>query len=151
MRKILRRDGPNEWNYITDESIELQFGLIREEKALTVLAEDSEIAGFAILLLKEACPSKLSQYSNLSKMDYIKDVVVNTNYSGKGIGSALLQEAIELAKKEQCEKVYIERHEENLASAGMMRKASFTLVDTFYDPEKRPTGSRNTSVLVKST
>jgi hypothetical protein len=51
----------------------------------------------------------------------------------------------------QCEKVYIERHEENLASAGMMRKASFKLVGTFYDPQKRTAGSRNTSVLVKNT
>lgn len=151
MRKILLRDGPNEWNYITDESIDLQFQLIRDGKALAVLAEENEITGFAILIFKEACPSKLNRYSDLSAMAYINDVVVNTHYRGKGIGSSLLRKAIELAQKEQCEKVYIERHEENLASAGMMRKASFQIVDTFYDPKKRNTGSRNTSVLVKST
>jgi L-amino acid N-acyltransferase YncA len=151
MRKILLRDGPNEWNYITDESIELQFQLIRDGKAIAVLAEKNEITGFAILIFKEACPSKLSQHSHLSTMAYINDVVVNINYSGKGIGSTLLQKAIELAQKEQCEKVYIERHEENLASAGMMRKASFQIIDTFYDPKKRTSGSRNTSLLVIST
>jgi len=151
MRKILLRDGPNEWNYITTESIDLQFQLIRDGKALAVLAEENEITGFAILIFKEACPSKLGQYSDLSTMAYINDVVVNINFSGKGIGSTLLQKAIELAHKEQCEKVYIERHEENLASAGMMRKASFQIVNTFYDPKKRTTGSRNTSVLVKNT
>jgi ribosomal protein S18 acetylase RimI-like enzyme len=151
MKKILLRDGPNEWNYITDESIDLQFQLIQDGKAFAILAEDSEITGFAILIMKYACPSKLSQYSNLSTMAYINDVVVNTNYSGKGIGSMLLQKAVEVAQTEQCDKVYIERHEENLASAGMMRKASFQIVDTFYDPKKRTTGSRNTSVLVKST
>ena len=116
-----------------------------------VLAEESEITGFAILIFKEACPSQLSQYSNLSTMAYINDVVVNMNYSGKGIGSRLLHKAIELAKKAQCEKVYIARHEENLASAGMMRKASFQIVDSYYDPNKRTTGSRKTSVLVKNT
>lgn len=151
MKNILFRDGLNEWNYITDESIEQQFQLIRDKRALAVLAEESEITGFAILIFKEACPSQLSQYSNLSTMAYINDVVVNINYSGKGIGSRLLHKAIELAKKAQCEKVYIARHEENLASAGMMRKASFQIVDTYYDPNKRTTGSRNTSVLVKST
>ena len=151
MKNILFRDGLNEWNYITDESIEQQFQLIRDKRALAVLAEESEIIGFAILIFKEACPSQLSQYSNLSTMAYINDVVVNINYSGKGIGSRLLHKAIELAKKAQCEKVYIARHEENLASAGMMRKASFQIVDTYYDPNKRTTGSRNTSVLVKST
>jgi ribosomal protein S18 acetylase RimI-like enzyme len=151
MRKILLRDGPNEWNYITDESIALQFQLIRDGKAIAVLAEENVITGFAILIFKESCPTKLSQYSPLSTMAYINDVVVNTQFSGKGIGSKLLQKAIELAHKEQCEKVYIERHEENLASAGMMRKASFQIVDTFSDPKKRTTGSRNTSVLVKCT
>ena len=151
MKNILFRDGLNEWNYITDESIEQQFQLIRDKRALAVLAEESEITGFAILIFKEACPSQLSQYSNLSTMAYINDVVVNMNYSGKGIGSRLLHKAIELAKKAQCEKVYIARHEENLASAGMMRKASFQIVDSYYDPNKRTTGSRKTSVLVKNT
>ena len=151
MKNILFRDGLNEWNYITDESIEQQFQLIRDKRALAVLAEESEIIGFAILIFKEACPSQLSQYSNLSTMAYINDVVVNMNYSGKGIGSRLLHKAIELAKKAQCEKVYIARHEENLASAGMMRKASFKIVDSYYDPNKRTTGSRKTSVLVKNT
>ncbi|MFT6920716.1 MAG: ribosomal protein S18 acetylase RimI-like enzyme [Cognaticolwellia sp.] len=148
MRKILLQDGLNEWNYITDESIDLQFQLIRDGKACAILAEETEITGFAILIFKQACPAELSQYATLSTIAYINDVVVNMNYSGKGIGSTLLKKAIELAQKEQCEKVYIERHEENLASAGMMRKASFKIVDTFYDPNKRTTGSRNTSLLV---
>jgi len=151
IKLILHRDGANEWNYITDESVEAQFELIRAGKALAVLAEEDEIAGFAILIFKDACPYQLSKYSNLSAAAYINDVVVNPNYSGKGIGSALLDKAIELAKNEQCSKVYIERHEENLASAGMMRKASFELVDTFFDPDRRTTGSKNTTVLVKST
>jgi ribosomal protein S18 acetylase RimI-like enzyme len=105
---------------VEHESINLQFQLIRDGKALAVLAEDNEINGFAILIFKEACPSKLSQYSDLSTMAYINDLVVNINYSGKGIGSTLLKKAIELAHKGQCEKVYIERYEENLALAGMM-------------------------------
>jgi RimJ/RimL family protein N-acetyltransferase len=151
MRKVLLTDGPNEWNYITDESIEQQFQLIRDGKAIAVLAEENEIVGFAILIFKESCPSKLSQYSRLSSMGYINDVVVSTMYAGKGLGCELLKKAIELARNQQCEQVYIERHEENLASAGMMRKAAFELIDTFYDPNKRDAGSRNTSVLVIST
>jgi len=106
MKKILLIDGPNEWNYITDESIDLQFQLIRDGKAIAVLAEENKITGFAILIFKESCSSKLSQYSDLSTMAYINDVVVNMKYCGKGIGSTLLQKAIELAHKEQCEKVW---------------------------------------------
>lgn len=44
--------------------------------------------------------------------------------------------------------IYIERHEENLASAGMMYKLGFDIVETFYDPEKRDHGSRNTAIMV---
>jgi len=43
-------------------------------------------------------------------------------------------------------RVYAHRHEENAASARMLEKAGFEIVDTFYDPERRPYGSRNTTV-----
>jgi L-amino acid N-acyltransferase YncA len=42
--------------------------------------------------------------------------------------------------------VYIDRHEENAASAGMMRKGGFVEVDTFAEPARRPHGSGRTTV-----
>lgn len=147
MRKLLLKEGPNDWNYITDESIDHQFKLIAEESAIAVLAEDNKIVGFAVLMIKDVCPSKLSSFDDLSTIAYINDVVVSSSQAGKGLGSQLLKEAVNLAGCKGCEKVYIERHEENLASAGMMRKAGFELVETFYDPDKRTVGSKNTSVL----
>ena len=147
MRELLLKEGPSEWNYLTDESIDHQFQLIDQGKALAVIAEEASIVGFAVLILKEACPAKLSKYSVLSDIAYINDVVVASSQSGKGLGTQLLKESIKLAGHEKCTNVYIERHEENLASAGMMRKAGFELVETFHDPIKRTAGSRNTSVL----
>jgi len=147
MRKLLLKEGPNEWNYITDESIDHQFQLINQGKAFAVIAEETSIVGFAVLIIKDACPAKLSKYSVLLEVAYINDVVVASSQSGKGLGSKLLKESIKLAGNENCTYVYIERHEENLASAGMMKKAGFELVETFQDPKKRTTGSRNTSVL----
>ena len=146
MRELLLKEGTNEWNYITDESIEHQFKLIQDGKALAVLAEEGEILGFAIVIFKGSCPSKLSKYEQVSTIAYINDVVIASNQSGKGLGTRLLKESIRLAGVEKCSKVYIERHEENLASAGMMRKAGFELVETFNDPDKRTSGSRNTTV-----
>ena len=146
MRELLLKEGTNEWNYITDESIEHQFKLIQDGKALAVLAEEGEILGFAIVIFKGSCPSKLSKYEQVSTIAYINDVVIASNQSGKGLGTRLLKESIRLASVEKCSKVYIERHEENLASAGMMRKAEFELVETFHDPDKRTSGSRNTTV-----
>jgi len=151
MKELLLSEGSNQWNYITDDSIEHQFNLISDGKAFAVLAEERVIVGFAILIIGDACPSKLGRYYSLSEIAYISDVVVASNQSGNGLGSKLLKEAVRMAYKEGCSKVYIERHEENLASAGMMRKAGFELVEIFYDPEKRTCGSRNTVVECIST
>jgi hypothetical protein len=42
--------------------------------------------------------------------------------------------------------VFIERHEENPGSAGMMSKAGFVEIDTCHDPARRALGSRRTTV-----
>ena len=151
MRALLSKEGPNEWNYITDQSIDNQFSLIEKGKAVAVLAEENEIVGFSVLIFRESCPKKLKKYVALSQIAYINDVVVSQAQGGKGLGCRLLLEAVSLAGEEGCNQVYIERHEENAASAGMMQKAGFDEVETFYDPDKRSSGSRNTTVLCKST
>ncbi|AQA19318.1 GNAT family N-acetyltransferase [Halioglobus japonicus] len=149
MRTLLFAEGPNEWNYLTDESVDDQMALIREGKATAVIVEDTRILGFAVLIFGAQSPARLAKYANLAEVAYINDVVVSRDLAGKGYGTLLLEEAFSVAASEACKAVYIERHEENLASAGMMRKAGFALVETFYDPDKRSTGSRNTTVMVK--
>lgn len=148
MKILLFNEGPSEWNYLTEESVNEQVDLIRSGKALAVIAEEDEIFGFAVLILGHACPGKLSKYQSLDQIAYIKDVVVSKKLAGQGVGTKLLLECLSIAKDRNVDDVYIERHEENLASAGMMKKAGFKLVETIYDPEKRFSGSRNTSILV---
>ena len=144
MKELLLTEGQNEWNYITDASIAHQFQLLKQGMAIAVLAEDTSIVGFAVLIIKEACPATLSKYAALSDIAYINDVVVAASQSGKGLGSQLLKESIKLAGNEKCSHVYIQRHEENLASAGMMRKAglswsrhSMTQINELQVQEKR--------------
>ncbi|MEP1469342.1 MAG: GNAT family N-acetyltransferase [Halieaceae bacterium] len=149
MKTLLFNEGPNEWNYLTEESVNEQLTLIREGQALAVVAEDNEIMGFAVLIFGSACPEKLSSYQSLDEIAYINDVVVSQRLSGQGVGTKLLLKCSSIAKDKNFNAVYIERHEENLASAGMMRKAGFELVETTYDPAKRFSGSRNTSILMK--
>ncbi|WP_261858257.1 GNAT family N-acetyltransferase [Photobacterium sanguinicancri] len=151
MRSLLLRDGANDWNYITEDSISTQFALIDEGRASVVLAEveEGEIIGFAVVIHSDAFPAKLAKYTDFSDIAYIKEVVVSKNHSGKGLGCKLLQECVLIACSRNASTVFVERHEENAASAGMMRKAGFEIIDTFYDPNKRSTGSRNTSVLAK--
>lgn len=151
MKGLLLRDGPNEWNFLSEESIERQFQLIKEGSAEAIFAENDELLGFSVLIYGESCPDKLKKYTDLPLIAYINDVVVSKKHSGKGIGNKLLAECISIAKSRNYKAVYIERHEENLASAGMMEKAGFEVVDTFFDPNKRFVGSKNTSVLKKCT
>ncbi|MDP1938344.1 MAG: hypothetical protein Q8K91_14150, partial [Hylemonella sp.] len=62
------------------------------------------------------------------------------------LGTTLLEKVIDrLTVTGACE-VYIDRHEENAASAGMMRKTGFVEIDTFAEPVRRPHGSRRTTV-----
>jgi ribosomal protein S18 acetylase RimI-like enzyme len=151
MKSLLLKDGPNEWNFLSEESIEHQFQLIKQNNAQAILAEDGGIMGFAVLILGESCPTKLEKYTDLSTIAYVNDVVVSKNHSGKGIGQQLLAECVSIAKSRNLKAVYIERHEENLASAGMMIKAEFEIVETFYDANKRFSGSKNTTVMRKFT
>lgn len=153
MRSILLKDGVNDWNYITEDSIATQFSLIDEGKASVALAEveEGEIIGFAVVIHSDAFPTKLAKYTDFSDIAYIKEVVVSKSHCGKGLGSKLVQECVLIARSRNASNVFVERHEENAASARMMRKAGFEVVDTFYDPEKRSTGSRKTVVLAKCT
>ena len=151
MKALLLRDGPNEWNFLTEASIQHQFNLIKEGKAEAILAEDERIIGFAVLIFGEFCPKKIQKYTKLESVAYINDVIVSKNHSGQGIGRNLLLGCVSMAKIRKFKEVYIERHEENLASAGMMAKAGFNVVETFFDPKKRFFGSKNTSMLKKCT
>lgn len=153
LKKLLWDQGPNEWNYLTEEGVDAEFALIEQGTATAMVAVDSlasdsnQIIGFAVLIDGAVSPDYLTKYSALNELCFIGDVVVSQTYSGQGIATKLLECCIKEAKEKQVQTVLIERHEENLASAGMMRKAGFQVIDTFHDPEKRSSGSRNTAIL----
>jgi len=150
LRSLLENEAPNEWNYITADTITEQFALLKQGKATAALLEDGNIVGFSIMLLGAACPVIYGKYQALAEIAYIQDVAVSKNYRGQGFGSRLLLESTGEARKNNLKTVFLERHEENLASAGMMRKAGFEVVETFFDPTRRTTGSRRTTVLKKN-
>jgi hypothetical protein len=58
----------------------------------------------------------------------------------------LLREALAVLSTMDVDAVFIDRHEENLASAGMMRRAGFVEIETYADPRRRPHGSGRTTV-----
>ena len=151
LRSLLLTEAPNQWNYITEDTIHSQFVRLKQGEATAALLEDNQIVGFSIMLLREACPVAFEKYEERDNMAYIEDVVVSKNYAGRGHGTQLLLESMKQAHRHNIGVVYIERHEENLASAGMMRKAGFEIVETFNNPEKRTSGSRRTVILKNQT
>ena len=64
----------------------------------------------------------------------------------KRLGTRLLKAAVSRLLQMGLTEIYVERHEENEGSAGMMRKAGFVVIDVFDDPRRRDVGSRRTSV-----
>ncbi len=77
---------------------------------------------------------------------YICEAVVHRDRVGQGLGSTLLDKAVAALGAKGLLDIYIDRHKENLASAGMMRKAGFSELHPYADPQRRPNGSRRTTV-----
>ncbi len=80
---------------------------------------------------------------------YINEVVVHQNHSGRGIATSLMKEATNRLFTEGYREIYVWRHADNQASAGMMLKSGFEIIDTFDDPKNRLVGSRKTTVSRK--
>lgn len=68
LRALLLKEGRNEWNYLTEESIDHQLRLIKEGKAVAVLAEDREIFGFAVLILKNIARQNWKNIPHVHKL-----------------------------------------------------------------------------------
>ena len=81
--------------------------------------------------------------------DHVSEAVVRRDRVGRGLGTLLLREALVELSKLGADVVFIDRHEENLASAGMMRAAGFVEIETYADPRRRPHGSGRTTVCWK--
>ena len=77
---------------------------------------------------------------------HVGEAVVHRAHRGRGLGSRLLTAAVERMRAMGLREIYIERHEDNEGSAGMMRKAGFEVIDVYDDPRRRVVGSGRTSV-----
>lgn len=139
--------GPNEWNYLPEDAIGEHIRKISTGEVQAIIAiYDEQIVGF-VTFEKSYLYSKY--HSSNGKRNghwYVGEAVVHKDYVCRGIGTMLLKEAVKYMFERELEYVYIDRHEENAASAGMMRKAGFSIIDTFSDREKRTFGSGNTTI-----
>lgn len=71
--------------------------------------DDGEVIGSLSLLVEQKF------LRNGAKAGHIEDVATRKGYEGMGVGSALVQKAIDEAKKEGCYKVILDCSEDNVA------------------------------------
>lgn len=84
---------------------------IEENKLYKIFVAESEsgqIIGSITLLVEQKF------IHNGGKVGHIEDVVTRKEYSGKGVGSALVQKCIDVAKDEKCYKVILECSDVNI-------------------------------------
>jgi GNAT superfamily N-acetyltransferase len=148
LKSFIFKHGPNPWNSLPADGINKTFSLLIDNHGEALVACEGEtIIGLAIFFYPSALPEKFQQYAQSKPAIYVAEVVVHNDYSGRGIGSQLLNTIIAKAPDLGARKVLLDRHEENAPSAGMMRRAGFVEICTFSDLDRRHSGSRKTTVL----
>ena len=148
LKSFLFEHGTNPWNHLPIDGVDKEFALVSIGAASIIVAVDNaRFLGFAIFYHPDSLPSQYLQYAQSKSTIYIAEAVVHKDYTGQGIGYHLLRSIIDQAADFNASLLLIDRHEENMASAGMMRKAGFELVTVYNDPKRRHYGSGNTAIL----
>jgi RimJ/RimL family protein N-acetyltransferase len=146
LQSLILEHGPNEWNWLPVDAIERHANDIAEERAHAVVALDcGHLVGTVTFCVTQNFARLQSPEGRDAWHGYVCEAVVHRDYTGRGLGSELLSRALLELESMGMREVYIDRHEENLASAAMMRKAGFELIETYADPARRPHGSGRTS------
>lgn len=147
MQAFLFEHGANQWNFLPEDDVRAHLAAIDGGGTQAVLAErGGQLLGFVTFTVSRAMTRYQSIEHAGNRHGYVCEAVVHRAHAGKGLGSRLLQAAVTALAAQGYREIYIERHEENLASAGMMRKAGFAEVATIDDPGRRTSGSRRTTI-----
>ncbi|MGQ7958484.1 GNAT family N-acetyltransferase [Pseudomonas sp. SP16.1] len=140
--RLLLEHGPNPWNHLPEAEVRSHLEAIAGGATLAVLAEEQgRLLGFVSYRLTRDFARHQPAARAEQLHGYICEAVVHRDCVGRGLGARLLGEAVAELWRLEVSDIYIDRHEENAASAGMMRKAGFAELLTYADPARRPNGS----------
>jgi len=147
LQALIFDHGANIWNYLPEDGIHAHLDDIAQGGAHGVLAlQDGHLLGAVTFGLSTDFEHYLPPQTRGTAQGYVSEAVVRRDRVGQGLGTRLLREALAALSAMGARAVFIDRHEENLASAGMMRGAGFVEIDTYTDPRRRPHGSGRTTV-----
>jgi L-amino acid N-acyltransferase YncA len=151
LQALIFDHGANVWNYLPEDGIREHIDDIAHGRAHGVLAmQDGQILGAVTFGLSTDFERYLPTHLRGTPQGYVSEAVVRRDQTGRGLGTRLLKEALASLAAMSVQRVFIDRHEENLASAGMMHRAGFVEVETYPDPRRRPHGSGRTTVCCVS-
>jgi ribosomal protein S18 acetylase RimI-like enzyme len=139
--------GANVWNYLPEDGIREHLDHVVQGRDHGVLAlQDGQLLGAVTFGLSTDFDAYLPAHSRGTPQGYVSEAVVRRERTGQGLGTRLLREALAVLSTMGVDTVFIDRHDENRASAGMMRRAGFVELETYADPRRRPYGSGRTTV-----
>jgi ribosomal protein S18 acetylase RimI-like enzyme len=147
MSELIFAHGANPWNHLPEAEVRAHLQGIGDGSVQALLAEQGdELLGFVSFELSR----QFARYQPPQRRElvhaYICEAVVHRATAGQGLGARLLGAVVKSLAEQGVQDIYIDRHEENAASAGMMRKAGFVELDSFADPARRPNGSGRTTL-----
>jgi len=146
LHRFFLEHGANEWNYLPSEELRAHLLKTQSGEVRCVCAYSAgKLLGVATYEVGNFYSWHRAAEELNTPVGYVAEVTVHKDQQKQGIGADLLRYALAALRAEGMTTVFAKRHEENLGSAGMLRKAGFQIVDTFPDPI-RSTGSRCTSV-----
>lgn len=144
---LILEHGPNPWNYLPEAEVREHLQGIADGAVQAVLVErEGELLGFVSYRLTSHFALHQPETRRGQLHGYICEAVTHRAVAGQGLGSRLLQQAAMQLGEQGVSDIYIDRHEQNAASAGMMGKAGFVEVETYVDPQRRPNGSGRTTL-----
>lgn len=147
LAELIFTHGPNVWNWLPEDGVRAHLQDIAQGRAHALLAlEDGVLLGAVTFCRTHGFERYQPQERAGAEHGYVCEAVVRQDQAGRGLGAQLLRAAVQTMQAWGLQEVYIDRHEENAASAGMMRKAGFVEIDTFAEPSRRPHGSGRTTV-----
>lgn len=144
---LIREHGPNPWNFLPDVELAAHLSAIRLGRTQAIVAlHEGEIVAVVTFEPSDAFHRYQPDGREIEWQGHVGEVVVHREHRSQGLGTRLLKAAVGRLLQMGLVEIYVERHEENEGSAGMMRKAGFVVIDVFDDPRRRDVGSRRTSV-----
>ena len=147
LQSFILEHGANVWNWLPEEGIAEHMQDVAVAKAQGLLAiDEDQLVGVVTFCTTHDFSSYQPALRQNAPQGYICEAVVRRDQVGRGLGAQLLERAVQSLQEMGLQEIYIDRHEENAASAGMMRKAGFVELATFAEPGRRQHGSGRTTV-----